>query len=117
MWITNVSPTARAGSPDALCNMPDASIATWPRGSHTIRKIAAASAGIVRWTSKRSLMAGIMTRATTRDPPALHGTAGLEDSRARSNQQQSGRGQSGDEGGAAVRSLGWVRRRWFGLIV
>src|SRR6478672_1252777 len=61
MWMTNVSPTAPAGSPLALCNMPDASIATWPRGSHTTRKMVAASAGMVRWTSNRSSMAGIMS--------------------------------------------------------
>src|SRR6187402_3511069 len=55
MWITKVSPTAPAGSPEALCNMPDASIATWPCGSQTTRKIVAASAGMVRCTSKRSV--------------------------------------------------------------
>ena len=48
------------GSPVESCNMPDASIATWPRGSLTTRKITAASAGIIRWTSNRSLMRGLL---------------------------------------------------------
>src|SRR5665213_2826358 len=56
MWITNASPTAPAGSPVALCSMPEASMATWPRGSRTTLKIAVASAGMVRLTSKRSFM-------------------------------------------------------------
>src|SRR5262249_47224174 len=49
-------PTACAGSPDELCNIPDASMATWPVGLLTMSKILPASAGIVRCTSKRSFI-------------------------------------------------------------
>ena len=56
MWITKVSPSARAGSPVALCSMPDASMATWPSGSHSVPKMVAASNGMGRCTSKRSVM-------------------------------------------------------------
>src|SRR4051812_30286333 len=55
MWMTKLSPTAFAGSPVASSNMPDASIITWPIGSLSTRKIADASASIVRWTSIRSV--------------------------------------------------------------
>ena len=56
MWITNVSPTADAGSPVALISIPDASIATWPSGSRRTAKIADGSALMVRCTSMRSVV-------------------------------------------------------------
>ena len=54
MWITNSSPTAPAGSPVAAWSIPEESMATWPCGSDSTAKIAEASAGIRRCTSKRS---------------------------------------------------------------
>src|SRR5262245_6463033 len=54
MCTTNVSPTADTGSPVASMSMPALSMATWPIGSHSTRKMVAASAGMVRWTSSRS---------------------------------------------------------------
>ncbi len=57
MWITKVSPSAWAGSPVALCSMPEASMATCPSGLLTTAKMSAAVAGMVRCTSKRSVIA------------------------------------------------------------
>src|SRR4051794_31371380 len=56
MCTTNVSPTALAGSPVASISIPELSIATWPWGSDTTRKMAAGSAAIARCTSIRSVM-------------------------------------------------------------
>src|ERR671922_651601 len=55
MWTTNVSPAADTGSPSAAISIPELSIATWPCGSHSTRKIAAGSAAIARCTSIRSI--------------------------------------------------------------
>src|SRR5687768_1163148 len=56
MCTTKLSPSAVTGSPEASINMPELSIATCPCGSHSTRKIDAASAGINRWTSNRSFV-------------------------------------------------------------
>src|SRR4051812_37086640 len=56
MWMTKVSPWAVAGEPEELWSIPEASIATWPSGLVMTLKMVAGSAGMVRWTSKRSLI-------------------------------------------------------------
>src|SRR3954467_3440608 len=61
MCTTKVSPTARTGSPSASCSMPDASMTTWPWGSHRTAKMSAAGAAMVRWTSMRSVMGQIVS--------------------------------------------------------
>src|SRR6478609_4418715 len=66
MWMTNVSSTADAGSPSALCSMPVASMATCPSGSHNTAKTSDAGASMVRWTSIRSLMVTIVSGAMGR---------------------------------------------------
>jgi hypothetical protein len=43
---------ADTGSPEASISMPELSIATCPRGSHSTRKIVAGSAAMVRWRGK-----------------------------------------------------------------
>src|SRR4249920_25149 len=56
MCTTKLSPTPWTGSPVASINIPELSIATCPFGSHSTRKIAAASAGMVRATCNRSTL-------------------------------------------------------------
>ena len=53
-------PPPAPASPVAPCSMPVASIATCPDGLRTTSKIVAGSAGMVRCTSKRSLIAAIL---------------------------------------------------------
>ena len=54
MWMTNVSPTPEAGSPEASMSIPEESMATWPWGSRRTAKTASGGAGKVRCTSMRS---------------------------------------------------------------
>src|SRR5262245_2860890 len=74
MCTTNVSPTADTGSPVASMSMPALSMATWPIGSHSTRKMVAASAGMVRWTSNRSTRSPI-SAASVLSPDSLVMTA------------------------------------------
>src|SRR4051794_22610014 len=76
MCTTNVSPTAVAGSPVALINMPELSIATWPFGSDTTRKMSAGSAAIARSTSIRSAI-GASSHATDRSSMLTSGQSAL----------------------------------------
>src|SRR6478735_529475 len=62
MCTTKLSPTAWAGAPSASCNMPEASMATWPWGSQRTAKISAAGAAMVRWTSIRSVIGRVEPR-------------------------------------------------------
>src|ERR1041384_8173542 len=77
MWMTNVSPSALAGSPVESCNIPDASMATCPDGDDTTPKIVAASAGMVRCTSKRSLMSASWHQPSERAPAEAGGELGV----------------------------------------
>src|SRR5215469_16723878 len=68
MCTTNLSPTALTGSPVASCSIPELSIATCPCGSHSTRKISAASASISRWTSFRSCVMDPSSHPPPRPP-------------------------------------------------
>src|ERR1700722_15992534 len=54
MCTTKPSPADCTGPPSADTSIPELSIATWPRGLDSTRKISPGSAAIVRWTSNRS---------------------------------------------------------------
>src|ERR687897_2488391 len=61
MCTTKLSPTAVTGSPVASISIPELSIATCPWGSHSSWKIVGGSAGIVRWTSSRSVVVSVIS--------------------------------------------------------
>src|SRR5882672_8478768 len=74
MCTTNLSPTPRTGSPSADWSMPELSIATCPRGSHSTANTVAGGAAISRCTSNLSIvMPVIVTRGSGRQPAAHAG--------------------------------------------
>src|SRR5579875_1881656 len=64
MCTSKVSSPCRTGLPSADWSIPELSIATWPRGSHSSANTFAGGAAISRWTSNRSaVMLLILPRA------------------------------------------------------